>query len=83
MVIKSGKKISRGALQIFLNSWAPKAYRIKGFVNLTDGNTAAVQCTFDNIEISNLDNQFNVTELIALSHQFNLREWNRSFRALK
>ena len=83
MVIKSGKKISRGALQIFLNSWAPKAYRIKGFVNLTDGNTAAVQCTFDNIEISDIDNQFNVTELIALSHQFNLREWNRSFRALK
>jgi G3E family GTPase len=83
MVIKSGKKFSREALQIFLDHWAPRAYRIKGYVNLKNGETVAVQCTFDTVEISDIENQFGATELVALSHQFNLREWNRSFRELK
>ena len=51
MVIKSGKKLTREALQEFLQEWASKAYRIKGFVNLKDGKTIAVQCTFDMVEI--------------------------------
>jgi G3E family GTPase len=52
MVIKSGRKLSRNSLELFLNEWAPKAYRIKGFVNLKDGKTAAVQCTFDSVQIT-------------------------------
>ena len=83
MVIKTGRKISRNSLELFLNEWAPKAYRIKGFINLNEGKTAAVQCTFDTVEISEIDNSFHPTEIVALSDQFNLREWNKAFKELQ
>ena len=82
MVIKSGRKISRNSLNIFLNEWAPKAYRIKGFVNLNEGKTAAVQCTFDSVEILEIENAFHPTEIVALTDQFTLREWNKAFKEL-
>jgi G3E family GTPase len=82
MVIKSGKKISRNSLEMFLNEWAPKAYRIKGFVNLKEGKTAAVQCTFDSVEIIKIENAFHPTEIVALSDQFSLKEWNTAFKTL-
>ncbi len=82
MVIKTGRKISKNSLGLFLNDWAPKAYRIKGFVNLKEGKTAAVQCTFDSIEIIEIENNFHPTELIAISDQFTLREWNKAFKEL-
>lgn len=82
MVIKTGRKVSRSSLELFLAVWAPKAYRIKGFVNLKEGKTAAVQCTFDSIEIIEIANDFHPTELIAISDQFYLREWNQAFKEL-
>lgn len=82
MVIKTGRKLSRKSLDLFLNEWAPKSYRIKGFVNLKEGKTAAVQCTFSSVEIIEIKDAFHPTELIALSDQFTLREWNRSFKEL-
>ena len=82
MVIKTGRKISGNSLELFLNEWAPKAYRIKGFVNLKEEKTAAVQCTFDSIEIIEIANDFHPTELIAISDQFTLPEWNRAFKEL-
>jgi G3E family GTPase len=80
MVIKSGRKVSRYSLELFLNEWAPKAYRIKGFVNLKEGKTAAVQCIFDSVEIVEIENDFHPTELIALTDRFTLREWNKAFK---
>lgn len=82
MVIKSGRKLSRNSLEQFLNEWAPKAYRIKGFVNLKEGKTAAIQCTITTTEIIEIANDFHPTELVAISDQFTLREWNRAFREL-
>ncbi len=80
MVIKSGRKLTREALQQFLHNWAPEAFRIKGFVNLKEGQTVAVQCTFDIIEIKQTENHFSPTELVALTDRFTLRDWNKSFR---
>jgi G3E family GTPase len=82
MVIKSGRKLSRVLLELFLNEWAPKAYRIKGFVNLKEGKTAAVQCTISSVEIVEIANDFHPTELVAISDQFTLREWNHAFKEL-
>ena len=82
MVIKSARKLSRKSLELFLNVWAPKSYRIKGFVNLTDGKIAAVQCTFDRVDIIEMENTFRPTELIAISEQFTMREWNKSFKEI-
>lgn len=80
MVIKSNRKLSRYKLELFLKEWAPKSYRIKGFVNLTEGKTAAIQCTFDSTEIIEMENAFHPTEIIAITDQFTLREWNRAFK---
>ena len=80
MVIKTGRKITGTSLQSFLNEWAPKAYRIKGFANLAENRTVAVQCSFGSVEISDVENSFHPTELVALTDQFTLSEWNKSFR---
>ena len=80
MVIKSGKRLTRDCLEKFLNQWAPQAYRIKGFVTLTDGASMAVQCTFGTVEIKPVEWLAGPTELVALTDQFTLPEWNRSFR---
>lgn len=82
MVIKSTRKLSRNSLELFLNEWSPRAYRIKGFVNLKKGKTAAVQCTLTTTEIIEIENDFHPTELVAISDQFTLREWNQAFKEL-
>ncbi|MDB4582212.1 CobW family GTP-binding protein [Draconibacterium sp.] len=82
MVIKTSRQVSRESLQLFLNKWAPIAYRIKGYVKLKERKTVAVQCTFDSVEIVNVEDNFHPTELIALTDQFALREWNRAFKEL-
>jgi G3E family GTPase len=82
MVIKSARKISRNSLQLFLNEWAPKAYRIKGFVKLNENKSVAVQCTFDSVEIIDVEDAFHPTELVALTDQFTMRELNRAFKEL-
>jgi len=82
MVIKSGQKLSRRSLELFLNEWAPKAFRIKGFVNLKEGKTAAVQCIFDSLEIVEMEDAFRPTELVAISNQFTFHDLNQSFKTL-
>jgi G3E family GTPase len=82
MVLKTGRRISRESLDSFLNKWAPRSYRIKGYVNTTENKTLAVQCTFDNIELSEVKNIPALTELIALSDQFTLREFHRSYKQM-
>ena len=83
MVIRSRKKITYQSLENFLENWSPKAYRIKGFVNLTEGKTVAVQCIFGSVEIKETENSFQNSEIIALSEQFTLREWNKAFSEIK
>ncbi len=82
MVIKSGKKVKQASLQEFLENWTSKAYRIKGFVNLVDGKTVAVQCTTKTVELLETENAYQPTELIAISDQFSLRDWNKAFKEL-
>jgi len=82
MVIKTTKQISHESLKAFLNEWAPKAYRIKGFIKLKDNRTVAIQCTFNTVDIINVEDSFHPTELVALTDQFSLREWSRAFKEL-
>lgn len=82
MVIKTSKKISIQSLSDFLNYWAPKAYRIKGFVNLSNGITVSVHCSFDSVEIKPTENSLFQTELIALTDQFTLHNWNKGFKEM-
>jgi hypothetical protein len=82
MVIKTTRKISFESLVAFLHFWAPKSLRIKGFVNLKDGTIYAVQCVYNDIQLQQVEQNFYPTELVALTHDFKLREWNKAFREL-
>ncbi|MDD4227120.1 MAG: GTP-binding protein [Mariniphaga sp.] len=82
MVMKSGKKISCESLVLFMKEWAPKSFRIKGYINLENAETWAVQSVFEKTEMAKTSQRFHPTELIALTDQFTLREWNQAFRKL-
>jgi len=81
MVIKSGRKLSEENFHEFLRQWAPKAYRIKGFINLKNGKTLAVQSVFEKVEFIEVSNRYEPTELVAITDRFSLHEWNKSFRS--
>jgi G3E family GTPase len=80
IVIKSSKKMSREALLDFLNQWAPRAYRIKGFINLKNREVLAVQCVFGQVDLKPVPDALFPTELIAITGDFTLSQWNKSFR---
>lgn len=82
MVLKTGRRPDKESLKIFLEEWAPKAYRIKGFVNTKDKKTLAVQCSFDLVELEETTTWPGPTELIALTDKFTLHEWNKAFRKI-
>lgn len=80
MVIKSGRKLTEETLRTFLKEWAEKAFRIKGFVNLKNGQTVAVQCTLGTIELFEVEQSFHPTVLVAISDEFSFREWYQGFK---
>ncbi len=82
MVIKSGRKTTSAKAIEFLNQWARLAYRIKGYINLKNGNSLAVQCVYDDINCREIPGRYYSTELIALSDRFSLHDWSRSFRSI-
>jgi G3E family GTPase len=82
MVIKSSRKSTPEQVMQFLRQWAPLSYRIKGYINLKNGSTLAVQCVYDTIEVKEMAGSFYSTEMIALTGRFTLREWNQSFRGI-
>ncbi len=83
MVIKTAKKILENSLREFLSEWAPKAYRIKGYINCREGRTLAVQCTPSTVEVFPVNQVFQTTEMIAISDQFSLKEWYQAYKQLK
>ncbi len=80
MVIKSSKRFTELSLHEFMKLWSPLAYRIKGFAVLGDNSVMAVQSVMGNFEFRPALNWSGITELIALTDQFQLHEWNTSFR---
>jgi G3E family GTPase len=82
MVIKTTRRIGQENLLAFLRLWSPRAFRIKGFVVLDDGSSVSVQCTAGNVGVKPAQGRQGPTELIALTDEFTLPEWNRSFRHL-
>ncbi len=82
MVIKSGRKTSAENAMKFIHQWAGMAYRIKGYINLKNGNTLAVQCVYGDINCREMPGSYYSSEIIALTDRFTLHEWNRSYRSI-
>jgi G3E family GTPase len=81
-VMKSGRKISRAQLLVLLNRYAAETYRIKGFVNLKNGEHLTVQTSFDQISLHELPDYSGPTQLIALGENFDIKAFSRQYRAL-
>jgi G3E family GTPase len=80
MVIRSHRHFSHNSLQQFLSLWSPRAYRIKGYAAISDSRPVAVQSVMGDIETYPVPEWNGGTELIALTGDFSLNEWNSSFR---
>lgn len=81
-VIRSNKKISQPNLEQFLREYEQKVYRLKGYVNLENGNTMAVQSCFGETHILEAANYAGPTEIIALGPEIKAGEFSKKFRAL-
>jgi G3E family GTPase len=79
-VLKTTQKISVKDLRSFLTFWADKLERLKGYVLLNDNRTLAVSISSGKIETKSIQSPNSLTEMIAMGSDFNLHEFNRSFK---
>lgn len=78
-VLKTSRVFPAEALEEFLAEWAPRAYRIKGFVMVTGHRLMAVQCTPGQTTLLPAGSSPGITELVALTDQFTQKEWEEAF----
>ena len=76
-------KISKEQLVSFIEKIISTSDRIKGFVNLIDGNTVAVQSVYDNYEIMDMENYEGRTELIIFNNTYSPRQLQKMFKEQK
>ncbi len=80
MVLRTAEQLSRDGMMEFLNEFSAKAYRIKGVVSTKEG-LFSVQCTMNDVNTKLLKN-IGITELIAISDRFSLKELRIAYKNL-
>lgn len=80
-VIRTTKHITKIGLTRFLEQYEAKAYRIKGYVNLSDNSSVSVQSCFGQTTMMEVENSVGPTELIALGPDLNHREFTKAFES--
>ena len=73
-VIRSNKPISKKQLNRFLDEYLPLTYRIKGYVQLSDGSAMAVQTAFKTSHTKPVSNYTGNTEIIAMGKNIEPRK---------
>lgn len=81
-VVKSTRKISRIALDLFLAEQRPKSYRLKGHIQLDDGTAVMLQSTLGDLHIIPLENYIGPSEIIAIGPEIDPKIFSRRFREL-
>ncbi|MEN8139077.1 MAG: CobW family GTP-binding protein [Bacteroidota bacterium] len=75
-------KISKEGLIEFIEEIKPTSQRIKGFVNLKDGSTMAVQTVYDDFQYTKMETEYEGrTELIIFNNEYGPRELQKLFKA--
>jgi G3E family GTPase len=83
LVLKTGKRISPENLNLFLETESLRSsYRLKGYVNLTNGKTWAVQASFGLINKVEIEDYHNNTEMIIMGPTVNAGDIHRRFKVL-
>lgn len=81
-VLRTTETISRRNLQNFLQLYEKTAYRIKGYVNLTDQTIVSVQSCFGQTTLQTILKEPGPTELIALGPLIDPHEFTREFKKM-
>lgn len=81
-VFRSSQSISKDKAMQFIDNYAKKTIRIKGFIKLATQSGLAVQTSFDQVEFKEIENFTGSTELIAMGEGFNLSEFGRNYREI-
>lgn len=81
-VLRSTKSISEENLKLFIDKFAKRTIRIKGFAKLTSQNGMAVQTTLSVTEFIELTDYLGSAETIVMGEDFNLGEFSRIYREL-
>ena len=67
-VLKPGKKISQEGLLKFVKELQEDCLRIKGFVNMADGQVMLIHSVFDNFEYTPVKEYSGPSEIVAFGH---------------
>jgi G3E family GTPase len=72
-VLRAHEKLTPEGLRSFIKELQESSPRIKGFINLENGNVMAVQTVFENCEISEISGYDGPTELVAFGRDLTPR----------
>ncbi len=67
LVLRSGRPASRDAAEKFLYAWAPRLWRMKGYVRLAGAPALAVQAAAGVLQVAELRDYDGQTELVLLA----------------
>jgi G3E family GTPase len=81
VLLRLHEKISAACLNDFLQDVLPDSFRIKGFINTTEGETLAVQAVFDQVEIKHISYYEGRSELILFTDTYSPRELNDLYKS--
>lgn len=81
-VLKTSRAISKEHLERFIDNYAKKTIRMKGFAKLTNNQCMAIQSSFDQYELKSIDRYNGPTEIIAIGDELDVSEFSRRYREL-
>jgi len=79
-VLRTHDKISIHNLSLFLKDLQDTCPRIKGYLNVSEGNIVSVHSVFNQLEIKELSGYVGATELIAFGYGLSVVELRKKFK---
>lgn len=80
-VLRMHEKISKEQLALFIEMILPTSQRIKGFVNTSEEKTIAVQATYGEYELTEIEKYEGRSELIIFNDNYTPGELHRMFKS--
>ncbi len=77
--LRTHTTMSEAQLSRFLSEYAPKCFRLKGYVNMPDGTTRSVQAASDRICTVEVADYSQPTELVAIGPEVTQDSFERAF----
>ena len=79
VVLKTTFRIDGRKFDLFMKEVEKKLIRMKGFVNLENGQTLRIQSLFGNTRIDNIDNYSAPTEIIGIGYGITSADFGKKF----